>query len=112
MATPFYINRGDTGRPIRMRLTGGDGTPQDLTGTTVMFRMRENVVGGLLKIDDAPAVIVDALEGRVRYDWAAADLDTIAEYRAWWIVDVGGQQISFPAAPPPDDFVRIVVQTA
>lgn len=114
MADRFYIKSGDTGRSLKARLTGGDGVPQDLTGldNAVRFRMRENRVGGALKVDRL-ATIVDALRGRVQYDWQAADVDTPGEYRGEFVVTIApGQEITFPAGPPPDDFIRVVVQSS
>jgi hypothetical protein len=59
-----------------------DGLPFNLTGSTVKLRMRLES-SGTLKVD-TPAVVVSAVNGQVRYDWAAADVDTSGRYVAWW----------------------------
>jgi hypothetical protein len=61
-----------------------NGTPVDLTGATVRFRMRLEETT-TLKVD-AVATIVNAVAGQVRYDWAANDVDTPGDYIAWWSI--------------------------
>jgi hypothetical protein len=55
----FYIKRGDT-RPSLYATLTQEGSVVDLTGATVRFHMGDVV--------DAPAVIVEASAGSVRYD--------------------------------------------
>lgn len=61
-----------------------DGVPFPLTTSTVKLKMRSELAG-TLKID-AAAVVTDAPNGAVRYDWAALDVDTAGDYLAWWEV--------------------------
>lgn len=110
-ANEFHLTVGDTGRDLTATLTGADGTPQDLTDTTVRFKMGENKVGGA-QVVDAVAIVLDALAGRVRYQWAANDVDTPGEYRGQFIVTRLGRQVSFPSAPKPDEHLRIVIHPA
>lgn len=62
-----------------------DGTAVDLTGKTVKFKMRA-VNSTTLKVDAAAVVVGSATAGNVRYDWAAADVDTAGQYLCWWEV--------------------------
>lgn len=66
-----------------------DGSAVDLTLATVKAQMRR-VGSSTLKVD-ASATIVTPAAGTVRYDWAAADVDTAGEYVFWWKVTTGGK---------------------
>jgi hypothetical protein len=66
-----------------------NGVPVDLTAATVRFRMRA-FNSTTLKVDQ-PATIVTPAAGTVRYDWAAADVDTDGYFLVWWQVTIGGK---------------------
>lgn len=86
-ATPvWYV--GNRNPSITETITVG-GVAFDLTGSSVRFKMRDPR-SNALKVD-ALAVIVSAPAGTVRYDWAAADVDTAGLFDVWWEVTTGGK---------------------
>ena len=96
--TDFTLKRGNTSPAIQATLTDGDGAAVVLTGATVRFHMRADGGDPALAADvDAPAVIVAAAGGQVRYDWAPADVDVAGWFRAEWEVTYGdGAVETFP----------------
>lgn len=87
---PFNIKQNDTGPPVQVRLRGPSdtpGTPGPLVplavGDTVRFHMVPSIPGSAVKVN-APAVIVNPgsspADGRVDYNWAAADTDTTGNF--------------------------------
>lgn len=93
MTVDFYLKKGDTLPRISATLKNSDGTPVNLTGATVKFRMR--APGGPLKVDGA-AVVVDAAAGKVRYDWTGADTNTEGLFHAEWPVTFGSDVETIP----------------
>lgn len=67
------------------------GAAFDLTGSTVKLQMRAEG-SSVLKVDTAATVLV-AASGTVRYDWAAADVDTVGDYVAWWRVTLASGKL-------------------
>jgi hypothetical protein len=70
-----------------------DGVVFDLTGSTVKLKMRAES-SSTLKVNTA-AVVVNApgTDGKVRYDWAAGDVDTDDTYLAWWEVTLPSAKV-------------------
>lgn len=88
MKNIFHIKRNDTSPAIEMALSTKAG-PVDLTGASVYFHMA-NVVS-------AAAVIVDAAQGIVRYNWGVGDTDTEGYHLIEWeVVYSDGKKETFP----------------
>ena len=73
-----------------------DGNPYDLTGATVVFTMR-NVDTSVVKVNRSAAVLVDGPNGKVRYDWGSADLDTVGSYDAEFEATLSGRKLTVPS---------------
>lgn len=80
------ITQGSTGVPLTDQIVV-DNVAYDLDGAGVKFRMRARA-SSTLKVD-AAAVVTDADNGRVRYNWQAADVNKEGEYFGWWRVEPG-----------------------
>ena len=95
MANPVPLTVGDTRTPLRAQLSRPDGTPADLTGTTVVFLMVEEMTG-VIKVDRQAAVVDTPLSGLVSYEWKAADVDEAGRYYGWFIVSQATLDDTFP----------------
>lgn len=91
---------GDILRGPQAILQDANGAAIDISlisGATVKFRMVKADKSGTVKVNDKAANIDDASNGKVSYDWDAADVDTAFVYWAWFIlIDGGGQEEHFP----------------
>lgn len=73
----FRIKRGDTRPALEVICGDEDGNPRDLSNATAQFHMEDQ--DGNVTID-AAATITNASEGKVAYEWASGDTDTIGLY--------------------------------
>lgn len=95
---------GDRRPALEGLLKHADGTAVNLAGATVKFLMRPR--HGTTPKVDAAATVIDAAAGQVRYEWAAADLDTVGHFEGEWEVDFGSSvKQTFPGA----GFIQIAV---
>ncbi len=86
---------GDRLEPLRKQLLDRGGVPVNLSGATITFRMISRADGSV-KIANAAAIIENAAEGRVRYEWAANDVNTAGDYWAWFIRSNGSTVERYP----------------
>lgn len=101
----FTIRRGDLLPVIVATLSDEEtGVAVNLTGATVRFRMK--AYGDDPPKINAPAIISNAVNGVVRYEWAGTDTDTVGGYIAEW-------QITWPGAKtqtfPSDGYLSIEI---
>jgi len=77
----FRIKQNDTGPAIQGTLKDADGNVVDVTGASVVFNMR-SADDGTVKVNRGVGSVVDGAAGTVKYEWAAADTDTVGTYEA------------------------------
>lgn len=100
----FYVKQNDTSPAMLATLQDADGNAVNVTGATVRFHMR--AVGSTTVVVDEAATIVTDLDGLVRYDWQAADTDTIGSYQAEFEVTYSdGSVETFPN----DGYIRVEI---
>lgn len=93
--TVVSYKRGDTAPDFVCVLLDGT-TPVDLTAASVRIFVRR-VSTGVLVVDAAGAIVAPATDGRVRYEWGAADLAASGGYVAEWEVTFSDGKIqTFP----------------
>jgi hypothetical protein len=108
MDETFTIKQGDTIPPLLATLYDETGTALDLTGGSVRFHMRQE--GRSTPKVDAAAVIVDAPNGIVRYDWDSGGADTDVASDDWQgefeVTTQGGDIVTCPN----DDYIPIIIK--
>jgi hypothetical protein len=95
-----YVTVGDTLTPMgaQLKQRGADGTyaAVDLTGLTVKFSLVAE--DGTLVVDETTTgvTVEDAEEGKVSYDFQAADVDTAGTYYGWFHVYDSTERDTYP----------------
>lgn len=100
----FYVKQNDTSPSMLATLQDANGDAVTVTGASVRFHMR--AIGSTNVTVDAAAVIVDAANGIVRYDWGAADTDTVGSYQAEFEVTYADGSIE---TFPNDGFIKVKI---
>ena len=103
MLTEFNIKQGDR-RPYLYAVLGPTETdeetgevtltPQNLTGATVTFHMRD--AGGNAVISAGAVIVDDAPTGQVHYVWQAGDTDDPGKYLGEFQAQYGTEAETFP----------------
>jgi hypothetical protein len=106
----FVTKTGSLLEPLLLTLLGSDGAPIDLTlATAAVFSLREPLSGALAVDGGALAILAPPTAGKVRYDWAAGDVDTAGLY-------LGEVELSWPGdlnqRVPNDGYYVVDLQTA
>lgn len=107
----YAIKQGDRLPVLDATITKADGTALDLsTALSITFRMRNvNARPTGAFVVEAPATIVDAVSGRVRYSWASGDSNTPGQYAGEFVVVFPGP---LQQTVPTSGYLSIVVVDA
>lgn len=92
--------QNDTANPTTFVLKDSKGLVNLALATSVRLVMFDSC-SGIIKVN-APTVILDQLKfrGQVRYDWQAADVDTVGSYGIEFLVTfIDGTTARFPTSP-------------
>lgn len=94
--TTLPMKIGDRLPEIEVTLYGADGVVVDLTAATgVTFTLATK--DGRVLINKAPATVVTAASGVVKYVWGVSDLTVAGTYLCEWIATFpGSRQMTFP----------------
>ena len=89
-----HVSKGDTLSPLGVELVKPDGTAVDLRSRTVTFVMVDE--DNTTVVDGGSCTVTDAENGRVQYDFQAADVATAGTFFGWFRVTVDNQRDTFP----------------
>lgn len=99
-AADFYITSGDRLPEIQHTLTDASGSAVDLTGSTVVFALK-NDAGTEQTFN---ATLVTPSSGIVKYSWAAGDVGTTLAvgywYGRWRVTFSSGKVAEYPNDGP------------
>jgi hypothetical protein len=93
MAADISLIVGNTNPPVidsvaTYDTTTENGTPVDLTGSSVKFYMRLQTSSDL-KVDEDATIVGDPTLGNITYLWTTDDVDTAGAYAGWFTVTFG-----------------------
>lgn len=105
-AYTFYIKKNDRRPKLEVQLKNFDNTPLDLTDASkVLFLMTKNN-GSLPKVA-TEAVVADAKNGLVEYEWQENDTDTVGTYKAELEIE---WETNVKQTLPEDDYIKVIVK--
>ena len=106
-AYTFTIKQNDMKPDLIAFLKNSDKTPIDLTDADeVVFTMVKNGAS-TPKINKVAAVLEDAINGEVHYNWQAGDTDTIGTYKGEFEI-VWAEGIT--QTLPQDDYIKVIIK--
>lgn len=94
MAQAIYY-QGDRQPDLRVTLSRA-GSPIVLGSATVKFKLYRKGGENLTPLIDAAAVVVDASQGLVEYQWAVDDLDLYGRLSGVFVIDWAGKDEGVP----------------
>jgi hypothetical protein len=93
-ASQIHVVVGDTAPPLRATLSNADG-PQDLTGATVVLRLKPNTGGPVLEVD--MDIDADPTTGVVTHTWDPSETAAALRYTAEFVVTFADETVqTFP----------------
>ena len=106
-ATTYDIAVGDLEPDIiHYILIGKTGEAQNLTGIDSVKFSLYNLDTSTLVEDENAASVVTAAEGKVKYEWGAAETDTAGRYVGWFTV----YWTAGPADPMTPTGIEIIIK--
>lgn len=95
------IHVGDTltpvGKQLKQKGTNGVLGAVNLNGVTVKFTMVNEAGVKVVDASETGVTVTDAANGKVQYDFQAADVANAGTFKAYFHVYSGGERDTFPA---------------
>ena len=101
----FNIKQNDTRPVLEVFLRDERDRAIDITGATIVFHMRNASTNAAI-ITNGTVTVVDAVNGQVRYSWAAADTATAVVCEAEFQVTFISTLIE---TFPNDGYIKVII---